>query len=194
VTIEEGLDEFQTGPAVFGSFFPGAYTLSYWAYGQVVDGFDNESDENAHHRAAGGRLELGSADAGWSVGASVLGTTRHGDWSELGGLDAQLRIGPLELTSEALIQRGDIPHRNLWGAYLQGVYRLDSLWKPLDGLYAVGRVEHFDISGPRPVDLADLGLAWLPVRWLNVKLDYRVADRETPQVRRGIFTSLSVLF
>jgi hypothetical protein len=194
VTIEEGLDEFQTGVAVYGSFFPGVSTLSYWLYGQVVDSFDAPPDEHAVYRSAGGRLEYGSADAGWSVGGSVLGTVKHGEWSELGGLDAQLRIGPLELTSEALIQRGDIPHRNLWGAYLQGVYHLESLWTPLHGVYAVGRVEHFDKSGPRPVNLGDVGLAWLPVQWLNIKADYRFADRETDQVRRGFFASLSVLF
>jgi hypothetical protein len=194
VTIDDGLDEFQTGVAVYGSFFPGAETLSYWLYGQVVDSFDAAPDEHAVYRTAGGRLEFGSADGGWSIGASVLGTEKHGDWSELGGLDAQLRFGPLDITSEALIQRGDIPSRNFWGAYLQGVYDLESLSPWLHGIYAVSRYEHFDTSGPRGADLVDVGVAWLPKPWLNFKADYRFANRETPQVRRGLYTSLSVLF
>ncbi len=194
VTVENGFDEHQTGVALFGSTFRGSRTFGYWLYGQVVDELDTPSDESPADRSAGARLEYGSSRGEWSVGASFLASKKDGAWSQLGGLDAQLRRGALELTSELVVQGGDIRGRDLWGAHLQGVYELQFLAPWVRGLYAVGRYEHFHPSQARRSNVFDVGLTWIPVHWVNVKLGYRFADQETREVDRGLRVSASVLF
>ncbi len=193
--VEEGLDEHQTGVALFGSFHPEKRAINYWLYGQVVDELDTESDEDPAERSVGARLEYGEARGAWSFGGSLQGFEKDGAWSTLGGLDAQLRVGEhLELSSELLIAGGEIPDRDLWGAFVEGAYHLDALSPRLSGLYLVGRYEHFDPSGGRDAEIFDVGLTWLPVEWLNFKVGYRFSDRGTDEVRRGLNVTLSVLF
>jgi hypothetical protein len=194
VTVEQGFDEHQTGVALFGSTFRGSRTLGYWLYGQVVDELDTPSDESPADRSAGARLEYGSSRGEWSVGTSFLSSKKDGHWSQLGGLDAVLRRGPVELTTEVLVQGGDIPGRDLWGAHVLAVYDLQSLTPRLNGLYLVGRYEHFHPSQARRANVFDVGLTWIPVHWLNLKLGYRFADRETREVERRLRASISVLF
>jgi len=193
--VEEGFDEHTTGVALHGSFYPEKRVVSYWVYGQVIDSFDEESDDDPIDRSAGGRLEYGDARGAWSFGASLLGSKKDGEWTATGGLDAKLRIGErLELTSEALVSGGDIPGRDYWGAFVDAAYPLDQLSPKLSKLYLVGRVEHFDLSGAEPVELIDFGLTWLPKEWLNLKAGYRAAIHDAGDLSDGVKLSFSVLF
>jgi hypothetical protein len=195
VLLERAFDEHQTGGALFGSLYPGSNTLNYWLYGQFIDPLDADEDPEPAERSAGGRLEYGGPLGDWSVGVSMLASERKGEWTYLGGLDWLWQIGPLELTSESVFARGDIPDRDLWSVYLQGVYDLGSLSRILRGFYFVARYEHFDPDGStEDANLWDLGITWMPVPYLNIKAGYRLSDRQTEDVREGLTASLSVLF
>ncbi|HEU4427685.1 MAG TPA: hypothetical protein VFT98_02935 [Myxococcota bacterium] len=193
--VEEGFDEHQTGVAIHGSFYPEKRVVSYWVYGQVIDAFDAESDDDPADRSVGGRLEYGDARGAWSFGASLLGSKKDGEWAATGGVDAKLRIGErLELSSEALVSGGDVPGRDYWGAFVEAAYPLDQLSPKLAKLYLVGRVEHFDLSGAEAVQLVDFGLTWLPKDWLNLKVGYRAAIENAGDLNDGLKLSFSVLF
>jgi hypothetical protein len=195
VLVERAFDEHQTGGALFGSFYPGSHTLSYWLYGQFVDPLDPDTDSEYADRSVGGRLEFGGPLEDWSVGTSLLLSERKDDWNTLGGLDAVARFGPLELTTEFAAVSDGIPERSLWGIYLQGVYDLGSASRILRDFYFVARYEHFDPRGTsEDANLWDLGITWIPVDYLNIKAGYRLSDRQTEDVRDGLTASLSVLF
>ncbi len=195
IQVETAFDEHQTGGAFFGSVYPSSNNLSYWLYGQFIDPLDPSDDPDPTDRSVGGRLEYTDSLGKWSVGSSFLASELDDTWSYLGGLDAFLRVGPLELQSEFVLQDGDIPDRDLWGIYVQGVADLRSVSEILRGLYLVGRYEHFDPSGSKEdANIWNVGLTWLPVRFLNIKAGYQLADKETEEVRRGLFVSVSVLF
>jgi len=187
--FERAFDEHQTGAAFFGSVYPGSNALRYWVYGQFIDPLDPDSDPKPADRSVGGRVELGDSSEVWSLGASFLSAERDGDWSYLGGLDGQLQLGGLELTSEFVYQRGDIRERRIWDIYVQAVYEV------LPGFHLVGRYERFDPSGSsEDADIFDLGVAWIPLHYLILKADYRLSDHQNEQVRRGLSMSFSVLF
>lgn len=195
VLVERAFDEHQTGGALFGSFYPGSHTLSYWLYGQFVDPLDPDTDSEHADRMVGGRLEYGGPFEDWSVGTSFLASELKDDWNTLGGLDAVARFGPLELTTEFAAVSSGIPDRALWGIYLQGVYDLGSASRILRDFYFVARYEHFDPRGTsEDANLWDLGITWIPVDYLNIKAGYRLSDRQTEDVRDGLTASLSVLF
>jgi len=91
--------------------------------------------------------------------------------------------------------RGDIPDRNLWDIYVQGVYNLGDLCPCLGSLNFVARYEHFDPAGwDAKSDFWDVGAAWLPEEFLIFKAGYRFADHQAEEGRRGVFASFSVLF
>ena len=193
--LEFGLDEHQTGVALFGSFYPEKRVLSYWVYGQVLDAFDEEGDDIPAHRSVGGRIEYGDARGAWSFGGSLLASELAGAWSTAGGVDAKWRMGErLELSSEWLVSRGDIPDRDYWGAFVEAAYPLDQLSPKLAKLYLVGRFEHFDVVGDRPVEIIDFGLTWLPAEWLNLKAGYRVLTHRDRNLSDELKISISVLF
>ena len=60
----------------------------------------------------------------------------------------------------------------------------------------VARFERYERIGSKNQDavIGDLGMAWQPAPWLIMKAGYRLSDRQTRDVRRGIFTSFSVIF
>lgn len=189
VLAEIVFDEHQTGAALFGSFHPGDGTFDYWVYGQTIDPLDPDSDPDPADHSAGGRVQFGRSLDGWSLGASFLSTEKDGDWSHLGGLDAEWQIGRLGLTSEFVIQEGDIEDRDVWAVYLQGVFEV------VPTLYAVGRYEHFDPSGwDDDSNVFDLGAAWIPVPWVHFRASYRLTDEQTDEIRRGVSASISVVF
>jgi hypothetical protein len=189
VVVEVGFDEHQTGGALFGSVYPGSNTLNYWLYGQYVDPLDPEPDSMNVDRSVGGRVEYGDSLGNLSVGSSFLASELRNEWNYLGGLDAQWRIGHLELMSEFTISEGHIEDRDFWDVYLQGVYEV------FPNFYLVARYEHFDPPGSgEDADLADLGFNWVPVPWLRFKADYRVSTHETEAVGRGLKVAFSVLF
>jgi hypothetical protein len=198
VLVETAFDEHTTGGAFFGSLYPSSTSgsLDYWLYGQFLNPLDPSDTPLPADRSAGGRLRYAGTLESWAVGTSFLAAERGGDWSFLGGLDAFWRIGRLELQSEFAIVRGDLPGRDLWGVYVQGVYGLGGSSRALRGLHLVGRYEHFDPwdAPGEEVDLFDAGLAWIPANFLVIKVGYRFADRQTELVRRGLFTSVSILF
>ena len=193
IQLDTAFDEHQTGVALFGTFYPGGNPLRYWLYGQVIDPLDPDGDIT--DRGAGGRLEYGDTLGIWSVGASLLASERDGRWERLAGLDAELHLGPLELTSEAVFSTGSIEERDLWSVYLQGVYHLGEPLPFLHGFYLVARFEHFDRDGSHDaLNVWDLGLTWYPRTWLVLKGGYRLSNRLTDDVEEGITSSLSVLF
>ena len=193
--LERGLDEHQTGVAIFGSFYPEKRAVNYWIYGQVIDAFDEESDETPAERSVGGRIEYGEARGAWSFGSSLLASELDGAWSTAGGVDAKWRVTDrLELSSELLVSGGDIPGRDFWGMFVEGAYPLDRLSPKLTKLYLVGRVEHFDLSGERATQIFDFGLTWLPAPWLNLKAGYRAPTHSSADLRAGLDVSISVVF
>jgi hypothetical protein len=193
VMVETAFDEHTTGPALLGSVYPASGTLSYWIYGQVLDPLHPSEDPDPLDRSVGARLQFDRSVGNWSVGASFLASELGPHWSYLGGLDAEWLIGPLELTSEVIVQRGNIEDRNLWGLYIQGVYEILPEWLP--NVYLVGRYEHFDPSGAHnEANLWDLGITWIPKPYLRLKATYRLSDRETDDVARGVKVTFSVVF
>ncbi len=192
--LELGLDEHQTGISIFGSLQREKRVVRYWVYGQVVDAFDVESDELPAERSAGARLEVGDARGVWTLGGSLLASKLAGAWTTTGGLDAKWRGERLELSSELLVSGGDIPGRDLWGAFVEAAYPLDQLSPKLAKLYAVGRIEHFHADGSDAVQFLDFGLTWLPKEWLNLKAGYRAAIHDQPGASDGVKITLSVIF
>lgn len=195
VFLETALSEHTTGAALFGSFYPGENTLDYWLYGQFFDEIYPSEDPEPINSSVGGRLRYGAPLGDWAVGSSFMAAELAGDWSFLGGLDGYWKLGPVELQSEFTIVGGALPDRNQWDVYLQGVYELGSLTHYLRGLYLVGRYEHNDPSGSiETTNIGDVGLTWIPTHFVIIKAGYRFSDRQTEEVRRGFFSSISVLF
>jgi hypothetical protein len=197
VLVETAFDEHQTGGAVFGSSYPASNTLRYWVYGQFMGPLDPSEDPPPADHSAGGRLQYADAFDQWGIGSSFLASERSGSWNYLGGLDAFWQIGPLELQAEWAISRGDVRGLKLWGVYVQGVYHLGHHVDLLRSLHVVGRYEHFDPmegQGAGASNLGNVGLAWLPVRFLVLKAGYQFADQQTEFVDRGLFSSMSILF
>ena len=190
VVLETAFDEHQTGLMLGGTVFPLDGALEYWLYGQVMDPLDPSTSPPPTHRSVGGRLQFTRSIEGWSVGSSFLASDRKGKWSYLGGLDAEIQAGPFELLSEFTYQSGAIRDRDILDLWVQG--RLEVV----RDLSLVARFERFDGIGSKGQDavIGDLGMAWLPVPWLNMKAGYRLSDQQTSEVRRGFFMSLSVIF
>ena len=189
VLIERAFDEFQTGGALYGTVYPGAGTLEYWLYGQFSHPLDGDDDEDLADRSVGGRLEYGTPLRGWSFGASFLASQRNRDWSHLGGLDARWTGDRFELQTEFVYQQGDIPDRDLWGVFVEGVYEV------VPNFYLVGRYEYFDPTGAnQDPHIVDLGVAVIPKPWLHLKLTYRAASQQTDDAARGLSASISVVF
>jgi len=189
VSPQQAFADRETGGMVFGSLYPSSGTLSYWLYGQVGNPFADEIEPVTPDHNIGGRIEYSGARGEWSLGASSLATESDGDWSYLGGLDGEWHLGPVTLIGELTAADGEIEELDLWGGYLQAVV------EAVPTFYLVGRYEHFDPAGPeRAVDLEDLGIAWIPRPWLQLKATYRLADHESDDVTRGLTASLSVLF
>ncbi len=195
VLVETAFDEHQTGGAFYGSAVLGSRPLEYTIYGQFVDAFDPESDEDPVDRSVGGRLRYGGLLGQWAVGGSFLASEKDGDWNFLGGVDGFWRSGPIEVQGEFAIVRGDIPDRDLFGVYVQGVYHIGHHAEILQGLYAVGRYEHFNPRGTRDdSNIFNVGFTWVRWPFLVVKATYQFADESTDEVARGFAASISVVF
>jgi hypothetical protein len=193
IALETAFDEHTTGAALHGSMFPEAGALSYWLYGQVVDPLDPSDSPDPLDRSVGARLQFDRSVGQWSVGTSFLASELNGKWSYLGGLDAQWLIGPLELMGEFTIQRGEIEDRDLWDVWVQGVCEVVPEYLP--NVYLVGRYEHFHRPGPaNDANIGDLGVTWIPLPFLRFKATYRLSDRETDDVARGVKVTFSVVF
>lgn len=195
VLVETAFDEHQTGGALFGRIFPGAGALEYQVYGQFVDPLDPSADPPPADRSVGARLRYGGPLEDWALGASFLASEDGGRWSQLAGVDGLWQKSPLELQAEWVIVRGDIPDRDFWGAYAQGVYHLGHHTDLLRSLHVVGRYEYFDSEGPgQHAHVWNVGLAWTPWRFLIVKGDYQFVEHRTDFADRGLYTSISLLF
>lgn len=191
VVTERAFDEHTTGGLLFGSTYPGDNTFRYWLYGQFVDSFQVEggATPDPADRSVGARVELAGPLGTRSVGASFLATEQSGSWSYLGGIDGQWHIQRFEWTFEAVYEDGQLADRNLWDVYLQSVLEV------VPTFYLVARYEYFAPLGPEPnVNLADLGVAWIPKHFLQFRVGYRVADRQTQDVSRGVKAFFAVLF
>lgn len=186
--VEFSFDDLQTGASALGSFYPTGGIINYWLYSQFLDRTDLR-DLDQVDRSWGGRVEFDRTLGHWSVGASFLASEQASDWSYLGGLDAQWFLGPLELTSELIIQDGDVKDRRVWGIYGQAVLEV------LPTFYLVGRYEHYDpLGGGGNFNIGDLGVAWKPKHWLHIKGSYRLTDHENDDIVRGLKATISVIF
>ncbi len=194
VQVETAFDEHQTGAALYGSFYPGSHTLDYWVYGQFVDPLDPSEDPPPSDRSIGGRLRFGESLGRWALGSSFLASERRGRWSYLGGFDAHWQRGPFELQGELILSRGDRPERDLWGVYAQGVYHLGEHVRLLRALHLVGRYEHFAPREGRRANVFNVGLTWIPYRFLILKAGYQFTQGRPEDVDPGLFTSFSILF
>jgi hypothetical protein len=191
--IVEAFDEHQTGVALFGTVYSGAANLEYWVYGQFLDALDPEG--TPAERGVGTRVRLAGVRSDWAVGGSYLSSRREGLWSHLGALDAFWSRGPLELQAEAILVRGGEPGRRVGGGYLQGSWHLGAHTRALAGWHVVGRYERFQPPGDAPAShIGNLGLAWLPRSWLNLKADYQLVRSPGEHARSGAFASVSVIF
>jgi len=188
VGVEVAFDEYLTGGALHGTLYRDSKQIDYWLYGQATPQFMPENDPDPARATAGGRLAWGEL-AGWSLGSSFQAVERKDRWGFLGGLDAQWQTERFELTTEFLIQRGDLADREMTGVYVQGVLEL------CRDFYAVTRYEHFNApGGGRDANLVDVGFAWTPLHFLHVKASYRFADEQTEEVRQGVSASVSFVF
>ena len=184
----DSFDEHQTGAMAFGTFFPGRGELSYWLYGQFIEPFDVEADEEPADYSVGGRLEYTRLVSSWSIGSSFLAASEGGSWSYLGGLDGQVELGPFEGTMELVYRDGGI-EEGLWDIYLQAVYEI------VPTLYFVSRYEHSDPLGSTPpVNIGDVGLTWIPEQYLIFKATYRFADHPVEGDPAGFKATFSALF
>ncbi len=190
VVVETAFDEHQTGLMLGGTSFPLEGALEYWLYGQVMDPLSPSTTPPPTDRSVGGRLQYTRSIEGWSVGSSFLASDRNGEWSYLGGLDTEIQVGPFELLGEFTYQEGAIRDRDILDLWLQG--RLEVV----PDVSLVARFERFDRIGSKTRDavIGDLGMAWQPAPWLIMKAGYRLSDRQTSDVRRGFFSSISVIF
>ena len=187
--LEVAFDEHQTGVAALGSFHPLAGSLDYWVYGQVIDPLDPSEDPEPGDHSVGGRLQFGRSIEQWSVGGSFLATEIGGQWSYLGGLDTEFSIDRLLVTSELTLQQGDIQDRDLWDVYVQGVFEVVPTFD------LVARYERFDGQGrDEDAHIGDFGITWIPKPYLLFKASYRVTDKQTDVVRRGLSMSFSFIF
>jgi hypothetical protein len=187
--FEVAFEEHQTGGSVQGSTHPFGGTLDYWVYGQFIKALDPEGDPEPADHSVGGRLQFGRAVQQWSVGTSFLATEIGGQWSYLGGIDAELRFGPLLLTSEAMVEQGAIGERDLWDYYVQGVLDV------FPTFHLVARYERIDRKGrSEDAHIGDFGIAWIPKPYIHLRTSYRVTDKQTEEVRRGLSVSLSFIF
>jgi hypothetical protein len=188
--VEDVFDELSTGAMLWGSAFPRGGALSYALYGTFLDPIAPDRDAPPAERSAGVHLEWASL-GGWTVGASYFASEQPGgEWNHLGGVDGLWRPHErVELTAEAIFGEGSREDGGQWGLYAQAVV------ETFPTLYAVGRYERFDPPGPgRAVDLFDLGVAWVPVPYIRVKVDYRFADHFDDLSEPGLRSSFSVLF
>lgn len=188
--VENVFDDAVTGAMLWGRAFaiPGA--LSYSLYGTFLDPLNPDPEAPPAKRSGGAYLEWASL-GGWAVGASYFASEAPtGPWHHLGGVDALWRPdGRVELSGEAVFGEGTRENGALWGLYAQAVV------ETFDTLYAVGRYEHFDpAGGSQAIDLYDVGLAWVPVYYFRLKVDYRFADHGGELAAPGLRSSLSLLF
>ena len=179
-------DKHTTGTMLFGSVFPAAGRVTYTVYGQFLDQFDPSAQPVETDRSVGGRLEY-EVTRGPSVGASYLAFKSRGDWQYLGGVDTIWRRDRIELMGEAVYS--DAPRR--WGLYLQPVVRVASR------IYLVGRYEHYGEQArdmPAAVNLVVTGLAYKPVPYVVLKLEYLFANHPVDTSPPGVKSSIAVLF
>ncbi len=193
VVVETAFDEHTTGGALYGTLYPEVGSLRYWVYGQFFDSLDASEDPDPLDRSVGGRLQYDRPLGGWSLGTSFLGSELDDDWSFLGAVDAEAQFGTLLLTSEFTIQEGDIPERDLWSLYLQGVWEF--LPKYLPRVYLTARYEHFDRPGDsEDANLGDFGITWIPRPYIRLKANYRASDDQTDDVSDGLKVNFSFVF
>ncbi len=188
VVTDGPFDDRLTGGELWGSLFLPAGSFTYTLYGHFLPALTPDTDEPPPDEAAGARLELAEL-GGWSIGASYFAASREGRWDHLGGVDGLWRSGRVELSGEFLAGRGNPDGAKLWGLYLQAAVEL------VEHVHAVGRYEHFDPEPGEPaLDLYDVGLAWRPLSFLILKVDYLFANRRSEIAEAGLHSSVSVLF
>jgi hypothetical protein len=188
--VEEVFDETTTGAMLHGSVFPRGGALSYSLYGAFLNPLDAESDERPARYSAGAHLEWAGL-RGWTVGASYFASQlQDGEWNHLGGADLLWQPhGRVEISGEAVFGEGSREDGMLWGLYAQTVV------ETIRTLYLVGRYERFDPpSVRRAINLFDLGLAWVPMPYLRLKVDYLIADHHDETSSPGLRMSVSILF
>jgi hypothetical protein len=190
VLVDTAFDEHTTGVALFGTFFEPRGTVEYWVYSQVIDPLNPGDTPPPANRNVGSRLAFTESGRRWSIGTSFLASRRKGNWSYLGGLDGELELGRFGLQSEFIYEKGGIPGRDRADFFVQSRVEL------VRNFFFVARYEYVDVLGSNGDDtnLGDVGFAWPPYPWLIMKATYRFSDNQNEDVRRGLTSSISVVF
>ena len=185
-------DVHTTGAMLFGSFFQEKRTLSYELFGQFTDQlYDTEPHRPTWprtDRSGGARLEYGTS-GGWSIGTTYLAFTDAGRWRHVTGLDGLWRSDSVELMSEFVHSAASDGAGTEWGLYLQAVGEV------LPRIYLVGRYEHYEQRAPGPtVNIGVAGLAFKPLPYLLLKVEYLFADERCEESPPGFKSSVAILF
>jgi hypothetical protein len=186
LVTERPFDERGTGAMLYGSFFPQAGLVSYSLYGQFADLAEGNPGFERADYAAGARLDW-APRSNLSLGASFWAAQKHGEWSELGGLDGLWQWSWFEVQGEAVVEEGR-PGATQWGFFLQGAAEL------LPRLYLVERYEHYDGPQGDPANLIASGLLFRVLSNTVLKAEYLAAAAHSPYGDPGFKASLAVLF
>ena len=185
LVTEVPFDTHTTGAMLFGTFFPSTGSVSYALYGQATDQFDPAPTVLPADRSGGARVAY-AAPSSWSVGASYLAAETHGAWRHLGGLDALVQRGRLEVMGEAVVEEGADAQ---WGLYVQPVV------ETIPRVFLVGRYEHWEpVHGGTASNLFVGGFAYKPRPWLVLKTEYLAADHPAAESPPGFKCSVAILF
>ena len=216
--------EDTTGLMLHGRLTPFDRELEYALFGALPEDLDPDETEGASEftKAIGFRLRyhLGSVE----LGASYANFIREEEFliervceedeleeedceeglieeefevkqrENLLGLDVFWSENKYELYGEFAYRLGGKGRANPeWGLFLQGVAPLPL---PLTrDLFAIGRYEFFDPTGPVPgVHIWTLGTAFRPLPPIILKAEYSVAHRNFAEVPEGFAMSIAILF
>lgn len=177
-----------TGLMLYGSTPLSQGRLGYSLFSQFLQPLEDNPDLAPPDHTAGLRLDY-NRGAGLSIGATYQGAENNGDWSQMGALHFFWQRGRAELLGELLYQDGGTLDSSQWGTYLQGVY---NFYGPL---YYVFRYEHFDQPEDDPtLNLFTIGGVYKPFPFMAIKAEYRFANTDPEDDRRGFFSSFTTFF
>jgi len=192
--ISEGFfPEHITGAAAGFQTTLREWTIDATGYGQATDELYRGASDTTASSAGGGRVSAGHTFGPFyfELGSSGIGfdnSDNNRTQYSVGGDFALTGLGNYlqgEVTYGWTTGRPD-----QWGLYLQ-----DALPVPfIKNLWAVARYEHFvPINAPQ-LNGAVLGVAWRPLPWLFLKVNYQVADTESDDFDRGLLAGVVIFF
>lgn len=170
------------------------WSLDATGYGPAQEELDLQGGVDAEDGYIGGGRVAIAHEAGpafLQVGFNAAGLDPHkrGRWHAVTGTDLEVSAFRNLLTAEFTFapQPGQRPQLE-WGFYVQDVVPL------IDRLYAVVRYERFDNGEGLRLHGPLVGLAWRPIPYLILKLDYQFGNRSNGDFQPGLLGSLTLFF